>query len=257
MSDIASLKCLCLNIVKAIIKKFCRFMKLKIFEYIILKLKRIGLDLLDLYKGVTKMGNENNKNSDISVEESTSNPFAASEEDKTAEAKAEDNQTIDEEIENKVEEKEAQQEDKTAKELETMKAQYLRLAADFDNYRKRQAQERESLLKYGAEDTVKKLLPLIDTFDRAKKSLNEMDDPEKIKESFEVVYKQLVDCLEKVGVKKIETEGKDFDPMFHEAVMQTPTSEHKDNTIINELQSGFKLSDRVVRAALVNVAVSE
>ncbi len=236
-------------------------MKLNNFKFIILKLKRIGLDLLDCYKGVKNMGNEENKNSDISVEEATTNnPFAQSDEEcKNSEAKVEnkENKVVEEETEDKSEEKEPPQVDKTAKELETMKAQYLRLAADFDNYRKRQAQERESLLKYGAEDTVKKLLPLIDTFDRAKKSVAEMDDPEKIKESFEVIYKQLIDCLEKVGVKKIKTEGQEFDPVFHEAVMQTPSSDHKDNTIINELQSGFQLSDRVVRAALVNVAVSE
>ncbi len=232
-------------------------MKLNNFKFIILKLKRISMDLLDLYKGVKNMGNEGNKNSDISVEESANNPFATS--DKENDDVKVENKAIEEDLENKTEENQTQQEkeDETAKELEIMKAQYLRLAADFDNYRKRQAQERESLLKYGAEDTIKKLLPLIDTFDRAKKSVMDMDDPEKIKESFDVIYRQLLECLEKIGVKKIETEGKDFDPMYHEAVMQTPTSEQKDNTIINELQSGFQLSDRVVRAALVNVAVNE
>jgi len=142
-------------------------------------------------------------------------------------------------------------------EFETLKNQYVRLAADFDNYRKRIAQERESLLKYGAEDTLRKLLPILDTFERAQKSIAELDDPQKIKESFDVLYKQFIDALEKVGLKKIETIGKEFDPVFHEAVMQTPSADHSDNTVIMELQSGYQLGDRILRPAMVNVAVNE
>jgi molecular chaperone GrpE len=147
--------------------------------------------------------------------------------------------------------------EKLLEEKKTIESQFIRLAADFDNYRKRQEQERESLLKYGAEDTLKKLLPLLDTFERAQKSFKELDDAEKLKESFDAIQKQFGDALEKIGVEKIETTGKEFDPNFHEAVMQTPTSEHPDHTIIVELQSGYKLSDRILRPALVNVAVSE
>jgi len=142
-------------------------------------------------------------------------------------------------------------------ELETLKNQYVRLAADFDNYRKRQTHERECLLKYGAEDTLKKLLPLLDTFERAQKSVLEMDDSEKIKESYNMVSKQLVDALEKLGLQKIETVGKEFDPVYHEAAMQTPTNDYPDHTIILELQSGYTLCDKVVRPALVNVAVNQ
>ncbi len=141
-------------------------------------------------------------------------------------------------------------------ELETLKSQYIRLAADFDNYRKRHAQERESLLKYGAEETLKKLLPVLDTFERAKKSVAEIEDIEKIKESFNVVQKQLMEALEKAGLEKIETENQTFNPELHEAVMQTQTEEYGDHTIINELQSGYKLGDRVLRPAMVNVAVN-
>ena len=142
-------------------------------------------------------------------------------------------------------------------EYETLKNQYVRLAADFDNYRKRQVQEREALLKYGAEDTLKKLLPAIDNFERAQKSLIDVDDPQKIKESFDIVQKQFLEVVEKIGLQKIETVGQEFNPEFHEAVMQTPTNEHPDHTVIMELQSGYKLGDRVIRPALVNVAVNE
>jgi len=102
-------------------------------------------------------------------------------------------------------------ENKLKKEIDTLKNQYIRMAADFDNYRKRQAQEREALLKYGCEDALKKLLPVIDTFDRAQKSLLETENPEKVKESFDIVHKQFVDSLEKIGLKKIETIGQEFD----------------------------------------------
>jgi len=145
---------------------------------------------------------------------------------------------------------------KLEEEKKTIESQYIRLAADFDNYRKRQEQERESLLKYGAESTIQKLLPIIDTFERAKKSFVEIDDPEKLRESFDAVQKQFIDALEKLGVEKIKTDGEEFDPNLHEAVMQSPSEEHPDHTIIAELQSGYKLNEKVIRAALVNVAVN-
>ena len=145
----------------------------------------------------------------------------------------------------------------SSKEYEELKNQYVRLAADFDNFRKRQAQERESLLKYGAESTLKLILPVLDTYARGKKACDEMDDASKLRENYEIIFKQLFDALDKAGVKKIETVGKEFDPNIHEAVMQTPTSEHPDNTVIDELQAGYMLLDRVLRPAMVNVAVGE
>ena len=125
------------------------------------------------------------------------------------------------------------------------------------NYRKRQAQERESLLKYGAETTLKLLLPVLDTYIRGKKACEEMDDAAKLRENYELIFKQLFEALDKAGLKKIETEGKEFDPNLHEAVMQTPTSEYPENTIINEMQAGYMLLDRVLRPSMVNVAVGE
>ena len=149
------------------------------------------------------------------------------------------------------------EDNKLQEKFEQLNNQYLRLAADFDNYRKRQAQERESLLKYGAENTLKLLLPVLDTYARGKKACEEMDDCTKLRENYEVIFKQLFDALEKAGLKKIETIGSEFNPNIHEAVMQTPTNEHPDNSIIDELQAGYMLADRVLRAAMVNVAVNE
>ncbi len=147
--------------------------------------------------------------------------------------------------------------DKLQSEYDKLNNQYIRLAADFDNYRKRQAQERESLLKYGAEDTLKKLIDVLDNFDRGEKAIADVEDCEKVKESFTLVHKQLTDALAKVGLEVIECEGKEFDPNYHEAVMQTPTNEHPEHTIIAELQKGYKLGDRVLRPSLVNVATAE
>lgn len=140
---------------------------------------------------------------------------------------------------------------------DTLNNQYIRLAADFDNFRKRQAQERESLLKYGAENTLKQLIEVLDNFDRGQKAVENIEDCQQVKDGFNLVLKQMKDTLTKLGLEVIETEGKEFDPNFHEAVMQTPTSEHKEGQIINELQKGYKIGDRVLRAALVNVASAE
>ena len=165
----------------------------------------------------------------------------------------------------KVEEQEEKSEEKAEEtspdnelqaKYDNLNNQYIRLAADFDNYRKRQAQERENLLKYGAENTLKQLIEVLDNFDRGQKAVENIEDCQKIKDSFNLVLKQMKDTLTKIGLETIETEGKEFDPNFHEAVMQTPTSEHPEGTIINELQKGYKIGDKVLRASLVNVATA-
>ncbi len=140
---------------------------------------------------------------------------------------------------------------------DTLNQQYLRLAADFENYRKRQEHEREDLLKFGTENALKKMLEVLDNFERGRKALEKVEDCVKVKESFDLVHKQTVETLKKLGLEEIETEGKEFDPNFHDAVMQTPTSEHPEHTVINELQKGYKMGDKVLRPALVNVATSQ
>ena len=135
--------------------------------------------------------------------------------------------------------------------------QYVRLAADFDNYRKRQAQERENLLKYGAEETLKKLIEVLDNFERGQKSLENVDDCAKVKESFDLIQKQVYETLSKLGLEEIKAVGEEFDPNFHEAVMQTPTNEHPEHTVIAELRKGYKYGDKILRPTMVNVAASQ
>ena len=135
--------------------------------------------------------------------------------------------------------------------------QYVRLAADFDNFRKRQEQERENLIKYGTEAALKKMIEVLDNFERGQKALENVEDCEKVKESFNLVHKQVHEALSKLGLEEIKAVGEEFDPNFHEAVMQTPTSEHPEHTVINELQKGYKLGDKVLRPTLVNAATAE
>ena len=158
--------------------------------------------------------------------------------------------------ENKEEEK-PEEDNELQKKFDTLNQQYIRLLADFDNFRKRQEHEREELLKFGMENALKKLIEVLDNFERAEKALENVEDCAKVKESFALLHKQTVDVLTKLGLETIETEGKEFDPNFHEAVMQTPSSEHPEHTIINELQKGYKYGEKVLRASMVNVATGE
>lgn len=137
---------------------------------------------------------------------------------------------------------------------DTLNQQYLRLAADFDNYRKRQEAERENLLKYGSENALKKMLEILDNFERGEKALENVEDCKTVKDSFYLVHKQVLETLQKLGLEQIVTENQEFDPNLHDAVMQTPTEDTEENHIINELQKGYKLGDKVLRPALVNVA---
>ena len=191
---------------------------------------------------MSKKEKEENIDIDFEIKESADNPFKK----KSAE-----------EVSEKSEEKEtaSSSNDSIKEEYDKLNSQYIRLAADFDNYRKRQAQEREQLLKYGLEEALKKMILVIDNFDRAKKSLTDCEDYTKYKEAFELLEKQVIDELSKLGMEKIDAEGKEFNPTLHEAVMQTPSNEHPDHTIIQELQKGYKLGDKILRPAMVNVAV--
>jgi molecular chaperone GrpE len=134
--------------------------------------------------------------------------------------------------------------------------QHLRLAADFENNRKRHATDRESLLKYGSQQTIDQLLPVLDNLQRAADSLTENSEPKMLYQSFNMLSVQLLDTLSSVGLKKIDTAGKTFDPKFHDAVQQLPSPTHAENEIIHEQQSGYMLHERVLRPAQVIVAAA-
>lgn len=204
------------------------------------------------------------------------NPFKGTDEDIKDDIKQEETSGVEEEVkadeeklaaENTEAEAEEKLEGNAAEKSEsinplqekydTLNNQYIRLAADFDNYRKRQEQEKEALLKYGAENTLKKMIEVLDNFERGLKAIETVEDCDKVKECYNLAYKNFTDVLTKAGLEAIKAEGEQFDPNFHEAVMQTPTSDKPEHTIIAELQKGYKLGDKVLRPTLVNVAVSE
>ena len=112
-------------------------------------------------------------------------------------------------------------------------------------------------MRFGTENALKKMIEVIDNFERAEKSLENIEECAKYKESFELLHKQVVEVLSKLGLVPIEAQGKEFDPNFHDAVMQTPTGEYPEHTIIAELQKGYLFGDKVLRPSLVNVATAE
>ena len=173
------------------------------------------------------------------------------------EIKVDKEQIAEENSETKTSESTEEEVNPLQEKYDTLNNQYIRLAADFDNYRKRQEQEKEALLKYGAENTIKKMIEVLDNFERGLKAIETVEDCEKVKECYNLAYKNFTDVLTKAGLETIKAEGEQFDPNFHEAVMQTPTSETPEHTIIAELQKGYKLGDKVLRPSLVNVAVEE
>lgn len=137
---------------------------------------------------------------------------------------------------------------------EALQQQYLRLAADFDNFRKRQAQEREALFKYGAQNTLEVLLPVLDNLERAQKSLSATSDPALLFKSFEMLASQLQDTLTQVGLEKMAPQSQAFDPEKHEAISHVETTDVPELHILEVYQAGYKLRDRVLRPAQVVVA---
>ncbi|HEX8924475.1 MAG TPA: nucleotide exchange factor GrpE [Terriglobales bacterium] len=126
-----------------------------------------------------------------------------------------------------------------------------RMQAEFDNARKRAQREQQDYRDYALADTVKTLIPVMDSFDRALQSSPEKSE---FHLGVELIHKQLLDALTKMGVQPIAAKGQQFDPRFHEAIEMVDTEDAKDNEVIDELQRGYKLKDRLLRPAMVRVA---
>ena len=187
------------------------------------------------------------------MEENNSNPFKNEEKDKEIDI----NEPIENSTDEEKQEETENQKDNWQEKYEQLNNQYIRLSADFDNFRKRHEQEKEALIKFGTENALTKLIEVLDNFERGQKSLENVDDCAKVKESFDLIQKQVYETLTKLGLEEIKAVGEEFDPNFHEAVMQTPTSEHKEHTVIAELRKGYKMGDKVLRPTMVNVATAE
>ena len=138
------------------------------------------------------------------------------------------------------------------KQLEATKDQFARLAAEYDNYRKRTAKEKETLYQDAKADTIKEFLAVYDNLERAAEAPGGEDDPHK--KGLEMIFAQYKELLKKLGVTEIEAKGRPFDPERHEAVMHIDDENFGENEIAQVFQAGFVLGDRVIRHAVVQVA---
>ena len=142
-----------------------------------------------------------------------------------------------------------------AVELEELNSRYLRLAADFDNFKKRALKERQDLHNYANENLIKELLVTVDNLERAVGHGRQKEgEPETLLQGVELTYRSLMQALEKQGLKAVEAVGVVFDPGVHEAIRQVPSDEHDAGTVVEVLQKGYLLKDRLLRAALVAVS---
>lgn len=139
-------------------------------------------------------------------------------------------------------------------EIEELKDKYLRSVAEFENYKKRTRKEVADLILNGGEKTVAAILPIIDDMERAIDNAGKAEDIKALEEGWELIFKKLMKTLESLGVKKIDTDGKDFDVDYHEAVAMVPgMGDDKKGKVIDCVQAGYMLNDRVIRHAKVAV----
>jgi len=139
---------------------------------------------------------------------------------------------------------------------DNLNSQYMRLAADFDNYRKRQSRDLEDQRLQITCTTLSEILPVVDNFDRARQQLNpQHEEAQSLHRSYQGLYKQLVDVFKQLGVAPMRVEGEPFDPTLHEAVLREPSDQHPEDVVIEELQRGYQLNGRVLRHALVKVSM--
>lgn len=137
-------------------------------------------------------------------------------------------------------------------ETEQWKDKYIRLVAEFENYKKRTLKEKSELILNGSEKTVAAILPILDDFERA--TADKTEDPQAIKEGYELIYKKFLKALETLGVNKIETDNADFDVDYHEAIAMVPgMGDDKKGKVIDCVQTGYTLNDKVIRHAKVAV----
>ena len=194
------------------------------------------------------MGNKENIEKNIEINDENVDKNVVSEENtENASAKADnsaDEMTAEPTIEEQLE--------AAKKEAEQYKDKYLRAVAEFDNYRKRTLKEKAELLLNGSEKAVCAFLPILDDFERA--IADKTEDVNAIKEGMQIIFNKFNKTLESLGVKKIETGGKDFDVDFHEAAAMVPgMGDDKKGKVIDCVQTGYQLNDKVIRHAKVAV----
>ncbi len=140
--------------------------------------------------------------------------------------------------------------------LEALNEKYLRLAAEFENFKRRSLKERQNLHNYANENLIKELLPVVDNLERAVGHARQEDggDAKSLLEGIELTHRSLMQALDKLGILGIEPEGEQFDPKIHEAIRHAPSDEYGPGIVTAVFQKGYLLKDRLIRAALVAVS---
>jgi len=168
---------------------------------------------------------------------------------------SDNNENVSDELKNTISNNDARLE-QLEKEHETLKSQYVRIAADFENFRKRQSRDHDDLKVQLISKALSAILPIVDNFERARQQLKpENEEAQTLHRSYQGLYKQLVDVLKQQGVSPMRVVGQSFDPNLHEAVLREPSDEYKEDIIIEELQRGYNLEGKVLRHALVKVSM--
>ena len=143
--------------------------------------------------------------------------------------------------------------DKKDEMIEELNDKYKRLFAEFDNFRKRSEAEKASNYEFGARDVILKVLPIVDNFERGLDTIPEEEKGTPFADGMEMIYKQLMTALDDLGVKPIEAVGAEFNPEFHNAVMQTDLEEFGENIVSQEMQKGYMYKEKAIRPSMVAV----
>lgn len=159
-------------------------------------------------------------------------------------------------VDEKVEEPKESVEEKIAKlekEVNTWKTDYYKVFADMENSKRRLEKEHQNSMKFMMQSFIEELLPVVDNFERSLNVQNPSDEVQTFLKGYQMIFDQLMNILKKNGVEVIEAQGKEFDPNLHQAVMTAQDENYDSNIVVEELQKGYKLKDRVIRASLVKV----
>lgn len=178
-------------------------------------------------------------------------------EEKMVDQESVDEETVEETVENDEEKEEVTVEEQLKaleEEVNTWKTDYYKVFADMENLKKRLQNEHANAMKFMMQSFIEELLPVVDNFERSLAVVDPSDEIKNFLKGYEMIYNQLMEVLKSQGVEVIKTEGEEFDPNFHQAVMTVKDDNFKTNMIVEELQKGYKLKDRVIRASLVKVS---
>ncbi|MGU3470014.1 nucleotide exchange factor GrpE [Paenibacillus sp. D51F] len=144
--------------------------------------------------------------------------------------------------------------DELSKQAEEHQQRYLRAQADFDNFRRRTQKEKEELAQYASSKLLTQLLPVVDNFERALAAAAGSGDSDSLAKGVDMIFRQLQGVLEQEGLKAMEAVGSPFNPEFHQAIMQVESDEHEEGIVVEEVQKGYILKDKVLRPAMVKVS---